>query len=198
MVTVLRVLGFLSIPLVALSVFVVVRHLGEQYRLRTRDLVLTGAVSVAILVLYSVVLDVETSTAQWALGAAGLVVGVVVGRATPMHRRGDHVHAQRTWWTLAMWFVGFAVAQLAVLGALPGGREGGLGAIFVATGLSVGSTLTLALRRSKLAATPATETEPSSDVTCAHCGVPNRPSVRFCSHCGWRVLVPERVEELVP
>lgn len=199
MVTVLRLVGFLSIPLVAVSVFVVVRRVGEQFRLRTRDLAITFVVSVAVLALFWIALDVEMSATEWGLGAVGLVAGAVLGRLPPMHRRGDDVYARRTWWSLVLWFVGFAVAQLAVLGALPGGQAAGLGAIVAATGLTVGSTLTLALRRSRLAAAaPSAETGPTSGVECAHCGALNPVSIHFCSNCGWRVLVPERVEETVP
>jgi ribosomal protein L40E len=194
----LRLVGILSILLVAWSVFVLVRHLGAEARVRGRGLVVTLLVSIAILLLFAWVLDAGTSAGEWALGAAGVAAGVGVALLTPMRRVGGEVYARRTGWAFAAWVVGFAFAQLAVLGVVPGGQEGGLAAMFLATGLSVGTALTMGIRRTRLATAPGEGMAgTATGGFCAHCGTANPGSVRFCNRCGWRVLLRTRAKEVV-
>lgn len=185
--TFLRLIGFCSILLVAVSAFVMVRGLGSEHRLRVRGLVITAAFAVAVAWLFHMVLDVETSSTSWALAFVGAAAGAFVGRATPVRVAGGEVFARRTPWGIGAWLLCFGYAQLAVLGVLPGEYEGGLDAMFLATGVAVGTSLVLALRRSQAAA--AADVAASATLgTCAHCGRANPGAARFCSHCGWRVV----------
>lgn len=186
--TLLRLIGFLSIPLVAVSCFLMVRGLGSEYRLRVRGLVITAAFAVAVLWLFNAVLDVEMSSTSWALGFVGAVAGVFVGRATRLRVAGDDVFAQRTPWAVAAWLLCFGYAQLAVLGLLPGAYEGGLDAMFLATGVAVGTSVSLALRRSQTAAVAGEVGSTAAPATCPHCGRPNSTTSHFCGRCGWRVV----------
>jgi len=170
--TFLRLVGYVSILLVAVSVFILVRSLGSDYRLRVRGLVMTAAFAVAVLGLFHVVLDVETPWTAWALAIVGVVAGAVVGRATPLRVAGDEVFARRTPWSASAWLLCFGYAQLAVLGVLPGEYEGGLDAMFLATGV---------------ASAPGDVVSATGGV-CAHCGRPNPDEAGFCGHCGWRVV----------
>ena len=186
--TLLRLIGFLSIPLVAVSVFVMVRGMGSEYRLRVRGLVVTAGFAVAVLWLFHTVLDVETSSTSWALAFVGVVAGAFVGRATPLRVAAGVVFARRTPWGVGAWLLCFSYAQLAVLGVLPGEYEGGLDAMFLATGVAVGTSLSLAVRRSQVAtATDDVEASATQGI-CAHCGRPNPGAALFCGHCGWRVV----------
>ena len=185
--TFLRLVGYVSILLVAVSVFILVRSLGSDYRLRVRGLVMTAAFAVAVLGLFHVVLDVETPWTAWALAIVGVVAGAVVGRATPLRVAGDEVFARLTPWSASAWLLCFGYAQLAVLGVLPGEYEGGLDAMFLATGVAVGTSVSLALRRSQVASAPGDVVSATGGV-CAHCGRPNPDEAGFCGHCGWRVV----------
>lgn len=184
----LRLIGFLSIPLVAVSVFIMVRGMGSEYRLRMRGLVMTAGFAVAVLWLFRTALDVEPTWTAWALAVAGVVAGAVVGRATPLRVAGGEVFAQRTPWSVGAWLLCFGYAQLAVLGVLPGEYEGGLEVMLLATGVAVGTSVSLAVRRSQARAATADAVASATGGICAHCGRPNPDMARFCSHCGWHVV----------
>lgn len=193
--TFLRIVGFASVPLVAASVFIMIRQLGSEYRLRVRSLVLTAAFSIAVLWLFNAVLDVATQWTAWALAAGGVVAGIVVGRITPLRAARDEVFAQRTLWAVGAWLLCFGYAQLAVLGALPGALRGGLDAMFLATGIAVGTSVSLVLRRSTVAAKGQTAASGTHEA-CANCSRPNPTGAQFCSQCGWHVVQRDERDEV--
>lgn len=192
MSSLLRVVGYLSVAAVAFSVFVMIRSLGSEYRLRSRDLVVAAGFSTAFLALYAWLLDVATSGWTWALLVAGLVIGFAAGRITALRVVGEDVYARRSLWLVGPWVLGFAYAQLAVLGALPGGSDTGLRAMFLATGVTVGVSVSMGVRRAQVL--EAAASHPSTDETpgvenCPHCSKPIPPAAQFCGDCGWRVVV---------
>ena len=197
--TLLRLVGYLSVPLVVLSVWVIVRGLGTEYRLRIRDLSVTVLFSVAVLVLFVVVLDVDTPGWAWGLAIAGFLAGALVGRATAVRAIDGEMLARRSAWACGAWLVGFAYAQLAVLGALPGGSEAGLGAMFLATGIAVGTSVSMGLRRSQVIAAASAAGKPASEATaaCAHCGRRNLVAARFCGECGWHLIQQEAQDSVL-
>ena len=197
--TVLRFVGFLSIPLVALSVFLMVRQLGRDRPLRDRDLLLSLLFSVGVLVLFILLLDAEASAIEWLLGALGFAVGALVGRATPLRAVAGEVYARGTPWAFGVWVIGFGYAQLAVLGVIPGGDESGLSAMFLATGVSIGTVVATTIRRSRLATSAAGQSaSAAAGSVCPNCGSPTACTGHFCGRCGWTIVLRATESEAVP
>jgi hypothetical protein len=178
--TFLAAVGYLSIAAVGVSVYRMVMTLSRERRLRPRDLGLAAAFSVALLVVFVAVLDVEAAGTSWLLLAAGAVAGIAVVRTAEMRAVGGEVLVKRSHWFLVVWAVGFAYAQLALLGLAPGGPASGLGAMFFATGATLGSSVTMLYRRGRELGTGAG--------TCPHCGTSTHAGAPRCHGCGWRIV----------
>ena len=82
---VLRIIGWLAIPLLIFSVWMMIRSLKKERTITIPSLILQVAISVVVLILYVVLLKVSPPTGwSWALIAVGLLIGLLQSRTTSL------------------------------------------------------------------------------------------------------------------
>jgi len=69
------IIGYLSIPLVLAAVFMMISTLKKEQLVRSRQLLITVAISIAVLLAYEWALDVERSSWSVYLGLGGAAIG---------------------------------------------------------------------------------------------------------------------------
>jgi len=186
-----KIIGFLSIPLLIFSIFMMVRSLKKERTITIRSLLLQVVISIVMLIIYSALLNIAAPTAwSWALIAVGLLVGGLQSRTTALTVQGDRVLGKRAVWFLVVWGAAFTITQLLALFARGGMASYGLLTIYFATGLSIGANLGLFLRRQQVLSRGGT---PSATPACPGCGAQIQPGISFCTSCGAE-LVPAPVE----
>jgi membrane protein CcdC involved in cytochrome C biogenesis/predicted nucleic acid-binding Zn ribbon protein len=182
--TVLMIAGYISVPLVLLSVFAMVRTIGKPRPLVASGLVLQVILSAAFLVLYRFLLDIgEPTTLSLALLAAGLAGGAFQGFTTKLDVSGDRVMAKRSVFYLVIWGLSFSATQLLAMLGQNTIAAYGLSSVYLATGIAVGMNGTLLARRMMVSASghPAGIRAVSA---CPACGSANAPGRKFCGACG--------------
>jgi hypothetical protein len=174
--------AWVSIGLVGLSAWSLVRSFGEDRPLRSQTLLVTIGLSLAALVVYVALMPVAPSAAAWALGALGVVVGALVSRSTRLSVVGSEVTGRPSPWLALQWAALFAVAQLAALGVVFDSAASGMGALFLGTGVAVGGAAMLLWRRGVLA-----RHAQGGTVVCPHCHDRVAPGSTRCAQCSWQV-----------
>jgi len=150
-----KVVGFLSIPLVVLSVFLLTRSIGRATRITSRGLIIQiGTVPVFLLV-YSLLLGVSVAL-KWAIPLVmiGTGVGGFWGFNTVLTLRGNEVFGTRSIWYLVLWGVSFALTQLLALVGTDGMTASGMATMCFSMGTALGMNGGLLIRRRLLIAGP--------------------------------------------
>ena len=144
---VFRIIGFLSIPLVLFSVYMMVRSVGHARRITRKSLFLQLGISPVFLIVYSLLLGVGISF-KWAvpLVILGLGVGGFSGMSTSLTLRGSQVMGTRSTWYIILWGASFALTQALALFATEGAAAGGLATMAFSMGTAVGMNGGLLLR----------------------------------------------------
>jgi hypothetical protein len=150
----LKIVGFVSIPLVIVSVLMMVRSINRSHRITSRSLLLQLAISPTILVIYSLLLGV-TVAFKWAipLTLLGLGLGSIWGQTTNLRLRGSQAYGARSVWYLLLWCATYTATQLLALFATDGATAVALATMVFSTGTAVGMNANLLLRRSWLLST---------------------------------------------
>ncbi len=143
-----KLIGFLSIPLVIVSVLLMIRSIGKSKRITARSLLIQIVTAPAFLVLYSVILGISVAL-KWAvpLVILGTGVGGLWGFNTMLSVRGKDVFGTRSIWYLVLWVLSFSVTQLLALLATDGLVAGGLATMCFSLGTAIGMNGGLLLRR---------------------------------------------------
>ncbi len=186
-------IGYVSIALVALSAWSMVRSLGTDRPLTSRSLLLTMAFAVSALVLFDWFIPGSPDAWAWILGVVGLAGGVLVSRATRLSVAGGEVVGRPSPWIVVQWAALFAVAELAAMGVVFDSAGSGVGALFLGTGVAVGSSAMLLRRRQVLARHAA-----AGATTCPHCHTVLPVGADRCGQCQWQVRVRPRPAAWAP
>jgi len=180
----LKVLGYLSIPLLLLSVIFMIRSLRRDRRLRSRSLLIPIFISIVFLIVYNSLLGVSPPTIlSFILMILGLAFGSLWGRTTHLTMREGMVYGRRSVWYLVIWALSIGITQLMALTVSSAAVAYGLSTIYFTTGLAVGTNSSLLFRRSRLG--PASVPE----ITWPNCGTINGGTRKFCMQCG-QALAP--------
>jgi hypothetical protein len=181
---VLRIIGWLSIPLLIFSVWMMIRSLKKERNITIVSLSLQVAISVVVLILYVVLLRVSPPTVwSWALIAVGLLIGLLQSRTTSMHADQGKVLGKRSVWFLVVWAAAFSITQLLALVGRGTAASYGLLAVYLATGLSVGANCGLMIARQRVLAKAK-----SGAASCPNCGGSIPAGTRFCTNCGKQLV----------
>jgi hypothetical protein len=188
---VLRIIGWLSIPLLIFSVWMMVRSLKKERTITIPSLVLQIAVSVVVLILYVVLLKVSPPTGwSWALIAVGLIIGFLQSRTTSLRVDRGKVLGKRSVWFLVVWAATFSITQLLALVGQGVAASYGLLTVYLATGLSVGANIGLMISRQR-----ALVKARSEQIVCPNCNRNIPIGTRFCTYCGAQLAtVPVEAE----
>lgn len=196
----LSVLGYLSIPLIVAGTCIMVRGLRKTNVLKPGMLVYTMAVALLILIVYVVALRVAPHGAlSWPLLFLGLGLGAWSSWATRLEAAEDRILARRSLWYVAVWGGTLAFTQLLAVTAGPQAVAWGVASVYFSTGLTLGTNVTLLVRRHGLldqarrhlaaASVSVGESGPGAAASgaCAACGGDIGADMVFCPRCGTRV-----------
>ena len=146
-----KLVGFLSIPIVAFSMFLMIKSIGRRRRIGQRNLLIQLGLSPTFLIVYALLLGLSVSP-KWAIPLIimGLGIGLFWGNSTQLDARGGEIYGTRSIWYLLMWGLSFILTQVLVLFATEGLAAGGLAVMVFSTSAAVGMNGLLLLRRSAL------------------------------------------------
>jgi hypothetical protein len=148
----MRLIGWLSIPLLVLAVLIMIRSIKRQNRLRMRALVIPLVTTLFVPLVYVAILG----TTPWYLGIllfiVGLGIGVIWANTTVLELRDGEVFGARSVGYIIVWGFTFVLSQTLALtaGTLLVGF--GLSTIFLSMGIALGTNGNLIYRRSAVAA----------------------------------------------
>jgi len=153
-----RLIGFLSMPLVIVSVVIMVRSIGRARRITRKSLLIQLCTSPAFLLLYSLLLGVSIAV-KWGvpLVMIGLGVGGFWGLGTALSVENNKVIGTRSVWYLWLWVATFVLTQMLALFATDGATAGGLATMCFSMGTAVGMNGSLLLRHRLLLPSEAVE-----------------------------------------
>ncbi|MBN1856073.1 MAG: hypothetical protein JW846_03870 [Dehalococcoidia bacterium] len=154
----LKIVGFLSIPMVLFSTFMMVRSIGRARRITRKSLYIQLGLSPVFFIVYSILLGLSIAF-KWAvpLVILGLGVGGFWAQSTDLSLRGSHVMGTRSTWYVILWGVSFAVTQAMALFASEGATAAGLATMCFSMGTAVGMNASLLLRHMLLLQSAAPE-----------------------------------------
>ena len=157
-----KIIGFLSIPLVLFSVYMMVRSIGRARRITRKSLYIQLGMSPVFLIVYSLLLGVSIAF-KWAipLVVLGLGVGGFWGLSTALTLRGRQVMGTRSTWYIILWGASFALTQTLALFASEGATAGGLATMCFSMGTAVGMNVSLLLRHHQLLSNSTEEGNPA-------------------------------------
>jgi hypothetical protein len=199
-----KIIGFISIALMIFSVYIMIKSMRRDQRIKVRSLLIPVFSSLIFLVLYVVILkSVRLSPWSFLLGLVGLAAGILWSKTTLMSLKNNNVVGKRSPWYLVIWGVTIAVTQLLSMTASPGTVAIGISTIFFSTGLNIGTNSSLLVRRQKLVSgiqmldksanvsrvtgappqKPALGTKPQQSI-CLACGKVNAAGLKYCIYCG--------------
>ncbi|MHB8868998.1 MAG: hypothetical protein ACYC6T_17610 [Thermoleophilia bacterium] len=147
----LPVIGWLTIPLLVLSVWLLVRTVKRESRLRLRSLVLPLATTVLVPIMYVAMLGTDPPTLlSGALLVVGLAIGVLWANTTTLTLRGREVYGVRSVAYLFVWGLTFVLSQALALGTGTEVLRYGLSTLYFSMGISLGTNGNLLFRRSQV------------------------------------------------
>lgn len=177
----LKILGYLSLVLLVVSVYFMVRSVGRQRRLSLRTLIVPLVSVILFLIIYSLILDISPpAIASAFLALAGLGVGIFWGRTTALSAKGTEVYGRRSAWYVVVWGISIAITQVLALLSTPSTVSWGLSTIYFSTGLAYGMNGYLLFRRWKVLS----GRREGPQHTCPACGAKIKTGGKFCPGCG--------------
>ena len=146
-----KLVAVLSIPLVILSVYMMVRSVGKARRITRRSLLIQLATSPALLVVYSLLLGISVAV-KWAvpLVMLGIGLGGFWGLSTVLAVRNGQVDGTRSVLYIWLWGATFVLTQLLAVFATDGATAGGLATMCFSMGAAVGMNGSLFVRHRAL------------------------------------------------
>lgn len=194
MALVFRVIGYLSLLILLISFYFMVRTLRRGRKVTRRSLIIPILMSVLFLVVYGAVLNhPEPSVLSALLMALGLVFGVIWSRATTLTARGTDVYGRRSVGYVVIWGLSIAVTQAATLMA-PSWAAYGMSTIYFSTGLAMGTNASLLIKRSRLLSDHSQGRLVAGAgqavlSRCKRCGEISESGQRFCVNCGSQLRI---------
>jgi len=154
--TLYRIIGFLSMPLVIVSVVMMVRTIGRARQISRTSLLIQLGTSPAFFIIYSLLLGVSIAM-KWGMPLVliGLGVGGFWGLGTSLSVRNHQVVGTRSVLYLWLWMATFLLTQMLALFATDGATAGGLATMCFSMGTAVGMNGSLFLRHRQLLASEA-------------------------------------------
>ncbi len=145
---VLRLIGWLTIPLLIVAVLIMIRSIKRQNRLRLSALVIPLVTTLLVPLVYTVILG----TAPWVLAVPlfliGLGIGAIWANTTVLEMRDGEVFGARSVGYIIIWGFTFILSQLLALAAGTLLVGFGLSTIFLSMGIALGTNTNLLYRRS--------------------------------------------------
>lgn len=207
---VLRIIGALSVPLLVVSIFFMIKNLRRASPVRPKGLALQTLSPLLVFVVYALLLSLDPpKIASGALFVLGIGLGVASSLTTRLGLEAGEVIGRRSIWYLVAWAVTFSVTQLLAVFARAEHAAWGFATLYFSLGLTLGTNGTLLARRQRVLAgdEPAAELAPAPAVAgpapppsptgagaapqpqwgCPGCGRPVDPGARFCTRCGVRL-----------
>jgi len=190
-----RGVSLLSIPLIGLTLFGLIRQMRKEQPLRISTplvgLVMAPATLLVNLIFLNQAFSIYLAPALLILG---LGFGLTWGQTNRLYQRGETVVGKRSILHLVFWGISYAITQLLAVIAPLWLVAGGLAAMFFSTGSTLGTNLNLFVRllrfrRPFLQVPVPTPAGPPSHSTkkCSRCGAENLSNKRFCTQCGARL-----------
>ena len=154
MTTLFRILGYLSIPVLLVSVGFTIRSIRREQRvaITRRSLILPMLMAAAVLLVYAVFLDVSTTAlTTWLPLTVGIVAGWVwCHTATRLTVDGGRVLGAKTVWVLVPWVLSMLFTQVLALTQSTLTVPVGFSVMFAVGGLAFGEHAGLLRRRAVL------------------------------------------------
>jgi hypothetical protein len=177
---VFQILGYLSIPMLLLSLFAMVKSLNRQRPIIPRGLLIQLGISIVFLVVYSLLLNVSPPTIlSYGLMGTGITFGSFWSRTTKLSIKKGAVYGKRSIWYMAIWVLSIAITQTLAMTSTQELVAYGLSTIYLTTGIAIGTNLRLLFQQRRLATVSI-----NGSITCPHCGIINNRSLKFCTQCG--------------
>ena len=142
-----RILAVLSIPLVAVGLWLVIRQVRRPSPLRRWTPVI-GLVMAPLGLLLNIVIlhQAAPGRAGWLAGVIGLLFGVAWDRTTRIELTDGRLIARRSALYLVLWGVAYAITQILVSVTVARWVSAGLVSMCFATGTAIGMNVDLLTR----------------------------------------------------
>jgi hypothetical protein len=151
-----RILSLLSIPLMALSIWGLIRQVRREQRLKLFTPIVGLAMAPITLLINILCLRQAFSACLGpALLICGLGFGVAWGQTTRLYIKGDALVGKRSVLHLVFWGISYAVTQILTSFAPAMYVVGGLATMFFSTGSTLGTNLNLLVRQLRMRTSPA-------------------------------------------
>ncbi len=191
----LKIVGFLSIPLLVFSVILMVRGLKKYQPIQPKGLLIQMGIPVAMLLAYGYFMDLEPpKTASQLLFVAGAAAGLLASRTTRLELSWGQVFGKRNGWYLVAWAATFGITQLLALFARREYVAWGFSTLYFSLGLTLATNLALLMRRqamlgagARAMVAPAPAWSASAGTVCPGCGQVVPQGGSFCPDCGTAV-----------
>ena len=146
-----RMLSLLSVPLVLLSFYGVIRQMRKELPLRMRTPII-GLIFAPLSLIINVIFLQRAFSAFLgpALLITGLGFGLAWGQATRLYINGPTIVGKRSVLHVVFWAVSYAITQILSTFAPALYVAGGLTAMFFSTGSGLGTNLNLLFRQLRL------------------------------------------------
>lgn len=146
-----RMLSLLSVPLVLLSFYGVIRQMRKELPLRMRAPII-GLIFAPLSLIINVIFLQRAFSAFLgpALLITGLGFGLAWGQATRLYIKGPAIVGKRSVLHVVFWAVSYAITQILSTFAPALYVAGGLTAMFFSTGSGLGTNLNLLFRQLRL------------------------------------------------
>ncbi|MDH3259632.1 MAG: hypothetical protein OEM81_12820 [Acidimicrobiia bacterium] len=150
-----RIIGVLSIPLMAFAIWGLIRQVRKPQRMRTSTPII-GMVMATVMLLVNVLILRQATPGLLGISllVVGLGFGVAWGQATRLLRRGEAIVAKRSVLHIVFWGFSLAVTQILATFATAVWVAGGLVTMFFAAGTTLGTNANLLVRHMGLRRAP--------------------------------------------
>jgi len=191
----LRFISMLSIPLVLVMFYGLIRSVGKEQPYR-KQLYVKGIVMTSIMMFINFLFMIQTvlswCAVVWPLFLlAGLGFGYQWGKATKIYPKGNELFVKRSVQHLILWAASYAFTHLLTMVFPSSIASAGLAAMFFSTGSAIGVNASLITRQKQIALpVPATVQGAQKGMmvnSCPRCHTPVKPDHIFCINCGFHL-----------
>lgn len=167
-----------------LSAFSLLKSLKKTQPVKLKSIVIQMGVSIAVLIFYILVLNVNPPTSlSLSLLAAGAAFGAIWSRSTSLAVTRGVVYSKRSLWYMVAWIASIALTQTLSLTATRELVTYGISTIYLTTGIGFGTNFSVIIRHQRLLAARVT-----SQLVCSFCGSKASKASKFCNHCGRKLV----------